>query len=36
MTDFMAGVLSKESSLMAVEKDTNKVVGIRTQYIVER
>jgi hypothetical protein len=36
MTDFMAGVLSKGSSLMAVEKDTNKVVGIRTQYIVKR
>ena len=36
MVDFMMDILNQGVCLMAIDKTNNKVVGIRTQYFVER
>jgi hypothetical protein len=36
MVDFMLDILKQGICLMAIDKETNKVVGIRTQYFAER
>ena len=36
MVDFMMDILKQGVCLMAIDKANNKVVGIRTQYYVER
>jgi hypothetical protein len=36
MVDFIMDIKKKKISLVAIDKETNEVIGLRTQYVVER
>jgi hypothetical protein len=36
MIDFIMDILKQKISLVAIDKETDKVIGIRIQYVVER